>query len=116
MAQKVILKNLRRAPFHATEYHKIVCRRRQACRCAISHRTSPAGKRVAERSPASFTILGLSESQMLDPEVLFVPQVVEALRGDSPWLKKRFVDGAELQAEADAKAIAAGEQAGEDLQ
>lgn len=89
MAQ-IVLRNTERQTFMVTEYHEVVCRRRNACKCKVTRVTSPRGKAVSRKDPRSFHIFGLSDSRPLDMEVLYLPEVRAALK--SGWLKKVGAD------------------------
>ena len=84
MPQKVVLRSHKRQVFHGNLYHGVVCRRALTCFCHQYESRSEAGKRVTVKAPKCFHVFGLSESEALPAEVLYLPEVKDAIR--SGWL------------------------------
>lgn len=82
----ITLKNARRELFEATEYHELVCRRRNECKCRAEMVTGPDAKQVSKLHPRDIRIEGGKTSEPLDPAVLLVPQVKEAI--SLGWLQR----------------------------
>jgi len=95
---QIILVNQRAAPFLATEYHDIVCRRRDRCDCAVKESLGPDNKPRFKKLPKSFHIEAKSKSRPLDRAVLFIPQVRDALKASPPWLKVEEIPKPEKKA------------------
>lgn len=88
----VILKNKRLDLFEATEYHDLVCRRRDHCLCTNTIVPGPSGKHMTLRAPRSFRVLGKTESEPMDSAILLIPQVKEAIK--LGWLERIDVEDA----------------------
>jgi len=77
---KIQLQNVTSQPFEFTEYHDVVCRRRDACKCAIKHAVGPNGKNVSKHLPRSFRVAAGSISEPVDREVLYVQHVADLVK------------------------------------
>lgn len=104
----VVLRNLKKQVFHGQLSHDIVCRRAQKCFCHKREGRSVNGKVVRQKLPRGFHIFGKSLSEKLPFEMLYLPEVRDAL-GKTLTVEFKVApsDDAAKEAKAERKAVKA---------